>query len=193
MADMAGSERSSAEDAARAELPEQPGFPPTREYFESRLRKALADADRLEYRMNLGMQCWTFMLRVWQRRSNAHDARVFWNPFRYAAAIVPAVAAGAGGSLVGHLHGTASTVIGWVVLVAGILGAVINAVRPAVEYGVDLAKAAQFEHLYWDVYNYTMAKLPTDPPERIATTLQAFSDRMEKIAALSGAATATSS
>lgn len=107
--------------------------------------------------------------------------------------MIPVVAAGAGGSLVSHVHGTAGTVIGWVALIGGILGAAINAVRPAVEYGVDLSKAAQFEQLYWDAYNYAMAKLPIDAPEDIAATLKSFSQRMERIAVLSGAATATTS
>jgi hypothetical protein len=178
---------------AREQTSERPGWPPTREYFENRLHHALAGADDVEYRMNLGIQCWTFMLRVWQRRTNAHDARTKWNPVRYAGAVIPVVAAGAGGSLVSHVHGTVGTAIGWVALLGGILGAAINAVRPAAEYGVDMTKAAQFEQLYWDVYNYAMAELPADAPERIAAILRDFSERMEKIAILSGAATATSS
>jgi hypothetical protein len=55
------------------------------------------------------------------------------------------VAAGAGDSLVGHVHGTAGTVIGWVALIGGLVGAAIDAARPAVEYGVDLRKPAEFE------------------------------------------------
>jgi hypothetical protein len=62
--------------------------------------------------------------------------------------VIPVVAAGAGGTLVGHVHGAAGTVIGWVALVGGLVGAAITAVRPAVEYGVDLRKAAEFERLY---------------------------------------------
>lgn len=108
------------------------------------------------------------MLRAWQRRTNARDARVFWNPFRDRAALIPAVAAAAGGTLVGHVHGSVGTVIGWVVPIAGIVDAAINAVRPGLEYGVDLAKAVQFERLYWDVYNYAMAK----PPKTYLSTLQ---------------------
>ena len=41
------------------------------------------------------------------------------------------------------------------------MGAAINAVRPTVEYGVDLRKAAEFEQLYWDAFNYAMVELPT--------------------------------
>jgi hypothetical protein len=59
---------------APEDTPEEPGRLPTRAYFEKRLHQALADADDVEYRANLGMQCWTFMGRVWQRRTNAHDA-----------------------------------------------------------------------------------------------------------------------
>jgi len=89
------------------------------------------------------------MERIWVRRTNAVSARQQWNLFRYAGAVIPVVAAGAGGSLVGQVHSTAATVIGWIALIGGLVGAAINAVRPAVEYGVDLRKAAEFEQLYW--------------------------------------------
>jgi hypothetical protein len=133
------------------------------------------------------------MDRAWYRRGNAADARALWNKFRYAAAVVPVVAAGAGGSLVGHVHGTAGTVIGWVAIIGGLVGAAINAVRPAVEYGVDLTKAAQFEQLYWDVFNYSMTGLRLDPLEKIAPTLDSFAQRMKEIAVASGGSTATAS
>jgi hypothetical protein len=171
----------------------QPWPPPARADFDKRLSKALTGADNVEYRENLGLQCWTLMDRAWYRRTNAVSARALWNPFRYAAAVIPVIAAGAGGSLVSHVHGTAGTVIGWVALIAGLLGAAINSLRPAVEYGVDLTKAAQFERLYWDILNYAMAKLPIDKPEIVAVALENFAQRMEEIAVISGSTTATGS
>jgi hypothetical protein len=114
--------------------------PPSREEFMARLDEVLIDAGDRPYRTNLGLQCWTFMDRVWSRRTYAAHARSQWNLFRYAGAVIPVVAAGAGGSLVGHVHGAAGTVIGWVALIGGLAGAAINAVRPAVEFGVDLRK-----------------------------------------------------
>ena len=167
--------------------------PPTREEFEARLSQALTGADNVEYRANLGLQCWAYMGRVWQRRTSAASARSQWNMFRYAGAVIPVVAAGAGGSLLGHLHGTTATVIGWFALIGGLGGAAINAVRPAVEYGVDLTKTNQFERLYWDVFNYAMAKLRTDAPDEIVLALRDFARRMEEIAITSGGSTATSS
>jgi hypothetical protein len=80
-----------------------------------------------------------------------------------------------------------------VALIGGLTGAAINAVRPAVEYGVDLTKANQFERLYWDVFNYAMVKLRIDTPGDISTTLTSFTQRMEEIAVTSGGSTATSS
>lgn len=167
--------------------------PPTREEFEGRLRQALTGADDIEYRANLGLQCWTFMDRVWQRRTSAASARSQWNLFRYAGAVIPVVAAGAGGSLLGHLHGTASAVIGWVALIGGLVGAAINTVRPGVEYGVDLTKTNQFEQLYWDTFNYAMVKLRIDTPGDISAALTSFTQRMEEIAVTSAGSTATSS
>ena len=167
--------------------------PPSLEDFRARLDEVLADAGDRQYRTNLGLQCWTFMDRVWSRRTSAVHARSQWNLFRYAGAVIPVVAAGAGGSLVGHVHGTAGTVIGWVALIGGVLGAAINAVRPAVEYGVDLRKAAEFEQLYWDAFNYAMAELPTADLTKIPAILNGFTQRMQEIAITSGGSSATAS
>ena len=172
---------------------QQSWSPSSREEFKARLDEALADVSDRQYRMNIGWQCWTFMDRVRFRRTNAVHARSQWNLFRYAGAVIPVVAAGAGGSLVGHVHGTAGTVIGWVALIGGLVGAAINAVRPAVEYGVDLRKAAEFEQLYWDVFNYAMAELPTADAAEIPAKLNGFTQRMQEIAITSGSSTATGS
>jgi hypothetical protein len=133
------------------------------------------------------------MDRAWCRRANAAGARKLWNNFRYAAAVIPVVAAGAGGSLVGHVRGTAGSVIGWVAIIGGLAGAAVNAIRPAVEYGVDLTKAAEFEQLYWDVFNYSMTGLRLESLEKIASTLESFAQRMKEIAVTSGGSTATAS
>jgi hypothetical protein len=60
-----------------------------------------------------------------------------------------------------------------------------------VEHGVDLTKAAHFEQLYWDVFTYAMTSLRTDTPEDIAVALKDFSKRLDDIALISGATTAT--
>jgi len=116
--------------------------PPAREQFKKRLEDALAGVDDMAYRSNAGMQCWTFMVRVWARRDKAGSARTKWNWMRYSAAVIPVVAAGAGGSLVGHVTGGPATVIGWVALIGGIVGAAVNAVRRGVEYSVGLKKGS---------------------------------------------------
>jgi hypothetical protein len=155
------------------------------------LNKALDGLEDLTYRENIGIQCWIFMERVWQRKDNAARGRSQWSPVRYAGAVIPVVAAGAGGSLVGHLHGTAGTVIGWIALIGGLIGAAINSLRPAVEHAVDLTKAAHFERLYWDVFTYAMTILRTDKPEDIAVALKDFSKREDDIALLAVGSTAT--
>jgi hypothetical protein len=178
------------------QLPRSRGLqwqPPTHQHFSKLLHGVLEDADHREYRLNLGQACWVLMDRTWYRRGRAADARKLWNNFRYAAAVIPVLAAGAGGSLVGHVHGTAGTIIGWVAIVGGLAGAAVNAVRPAVEYGVDLAKSAQFEQLYWDVFSYSMTGLRTDSLEKIAPILESFAQRMKDIAVTSGSSTATAS
>lgn len=133
------------------------------------------------------------MHRAWYRRTRSASARSQWNRFRYAGAVIPVVAAGAGGSLVSHVHGTAAAIIGWSALIGGLAGAAINTVRPAVEYGVDVRKTAEFETLYWDVFNYAMARLPIDATDDITSELGKFTQKMEEIAMISGGSTATPS
>src|SRR4029077_13988705 len=87
--------------------------PPSREEFMARLEEALTDAGDRQYRTNLGVHGWPSMDRVWWRRTSAVHARSQWNLFRYAGAVIPVVAAGAGGTLVGPVHGAAGTVFGW--------------------------------------------------------------------------------
>ena len=53
--------------------------PPSREEFMARLDEALTGAGDRQYRTNLGLQCWTFMDRVWSRRTSAVHARSQWN------------------------------------------------------------------------------------------------------------------
>jgi hypothetical protein len=171
----------------------RPWLPPTFKKFDARLRVALAGADTLEHRLNLGRQCWTLMCRAWHRRTKSTEARSKWNWFRYAGAVIPVIAAGAGGSLVSHLHGTPSAVIGWTALIGGLIGAAISAVRPGVEYTVDVRKAAEFETLYWDIYTYAMTKLRTVSDDDFTQEFGNFVRRMEKIALISGGSTATPS
>lgn len=78
-------------------------------------------------------------------------------------------------------------------LFGGLIGAAINATRPNVEYGVDLTKTVEFEHLYWDVFSYAMTKLHADSLEAISEALSQFAQRMAETAAKSGGSTATAS
>lgn len=180
----------------RRQLPGQRDLqwqPPTSQQFGELLRGALDGTDNFEYRENIGWHCWALMDRAWYRGRSAAAARNRWNKFRLAAAMIPVVAAGAGGSLVGHVHGTPAAVIGWAAVIGALVGAAINAVRPAVEYGVDVAKSAQFEELYWHVFNYAMTGLRLDPVENIGASLENFARAMKEIAVMSGDSTATAS
>ena len=138
------------------------------------MRAALTGVDDFDYRMNVGWECWSLTGWIWERREKAVDPRSKWDWLRYAAAVIPVLAAEAGGSLVAHLHGTAGAIIGWVSIIGGLACAAISAVWSAVGYGVDLTKASEFEQLYWDVYSYTMARLRTDDVDGIASALNGF-------------------
>jgi hypothetical protein len=168
-------------------------LPSTKADFDSRMRAALHGAEDLQLRMNLAWHCWDLMSRIWYRRMTSADARSKWNWFRQAGAVVPVVAAGAGGSLVGHLHGAGGATIGWIALLGGLVGAAIGATRPGVEYAVDVRKAVQYETLYWDIYTYAITKLRTIPAEEFLEQIQIFNRRMEAIALTAEGSTATPS
>jgi hypothetical protein len=122
----------------------------TREKFDDRLAMTLTGVqDDLEYRKSAGSQCWDLMVEISESRATADQTGKVWNPLRLAGAAIPALVAGAGGVLVGHLHGNAGTVIGWVALIGGVAGASINAMRPADHYAADQLRAARFRGLYW--------------------------------------------
>lgn len=154
----------------------------TREGFDERLAMTLTDVqDDVQYRKSAGAQCWDLMVEISECRASAARTGAEWNPLRLAGAAIPALAAGAGGVLVGHLHGTTGTVIGWIALIGGVAGASINAMRPADHYAADQLRAAQFRGLYWEVSSYAMTSLADDTRQKIAATLQDFSKRIDEI------------
>lgn len=154
----------------------------TRQEFGDRLDMALVGVqDDVEYRRSAGAQCWDLMMEISECGYSASRTTSQWNPLRLAGAAMPALAAAAGGVLVGHLHGAAGTTVGWVALVGGVLGASINAMRPADHYADDRRRAAQFRGLYWKVSSYAMTGLADDTRQQIAVTMQGFSKRIEEI------------
>lgn len=143
---------------------------------------ALADVrDDIEYRRSAGAQCWDLMVEISECRDLASRSTLKWNPLRLAGAAMPALAAAAGGVLVGHLLGAAGTAVGWVALVGGVLGASINAMRPADHWAEDQRRASGFTGLYWEVSSYAMTSLADDTRQQIAVTLQDFSKRLEEV------------
>jgi hypothetical protein len=53
---------------------EEPWRSPPLEEFKERLHKALDGAEDVAFRENIGIQCWIFMDRVWQRKDRAARA-----------------------------------------------------------------------------------------------------------------------
>jgi hypothetical protein len=72
---MASTPTTEPEDADSAKKTmEKPRRSPPLEEFKERLHKALDGAEDVAFRENLGIQCWIFMDRVWQRRIGRHGA-----------------------------------------------------------------------------------------------------------------------
>lgn len=116
------------------------------------------------------MLCYNLFDRAWERSAKAHHHAGLWKPWRYVGEVLPVIAAAAGGTLVGHVHGTAAAVIGWIALTAGLAGAAINALRPASGYQDNADTAAHLERLAWNVWTYPRGRRrpsSCSPPDRL--------------------------
>jgi hypothetical protein len=80
---------------------------------------------------------------------------------RLAAGVTAAVTTVTGGTLLADVHGSAASALGLIAVVLGVIGAAIAAARPGESYATDLVVAAQYEHLWWDMYGFGLTELPT--------------------------------
>lgn|ERR1700676_5386750 len=109
------------------------------------------------------------------KRRTAHNAQ------RWAAGSSAVVAAGSGGALAGGLCRPAATVVGILVVVAGLASGILSAVQPEAEYVRNRRKARGYEKLLRDIETYTTLTLPTDDPANIATQVNAFTAAIEAV------------
>lgn len=102
------------------------------------------------------------MVRVAQLRlRKARGRNIAHLLARLAAGVTAAVTTVTGGTLLAHVHGSAASVLGLIAVILGVIGAAIAAVRPGESYTTDLVIAAQYEHLWWDIYSFGITKLAT--------------------------------
>jgi hypothetical protein len=106
---------------------------------------------------------------------------------RVAAGVTAAVTTVTGGTLLAQVHGRAASALGLIAVVLGVIGAAIAAVRPGASYATDLVTAAQYEHLWWDMYGFGVIKLATVSPGDFMEAWSGFLKREEDISSSPGA------
>jgi len=124
-----------------------------------------------------------FCCRLVASSHRAAERRTSWAVFAAVGAALAAVAATAGGStLIAGLTGTWSTVLGILVLLAGILGATFNALGSQQEHERSETKRRAYDALWFEVWNYALYELVHvhDRRER-AQRLNEFNSRWQQI------------
>jgi hypothetical protein len=128
------------------------------------------------------------MVRVAQLRlRKARGRNIAHLLARLAAGVTAAVTTVTGGTLLAHVHGPAASALGLIAVIPGVLGAAIAAVRPGESYATDLVIAAQYEHLWWDMYGFGVTELATVSQEDFLGTWSTFVKREEDIGSNPGA------
>jgi hypothetical protein len=108
---------------------------------------------------------------------------------RLTAGVTAAVTTVTGGTLLAHVHGSAATALGLIAVILGVIGAAIAAVRPGESYATDLVIAAQYEHLWWDMYGFGVTELTTASQGDFLEAWSGFVKREEDISANPGTGT----
>jgi hypothetical protein len=135
-------------------------------------------AQRMEWASMLAR----LMVRVAQLRlRKARGRNIAHLLARLAAGVTAAVTTVTGGTLLAHAHGRAASVLGLTAVILGVLGAAVAAVRPGESYTADLLIAAQYEHLWWDMYSFGITELATIAQEDFLVRMGSFLERQEDI------------
>lgn len=105
---------------------------------------------------------------------------------RIGAAASSLTAAGAGGALTAGLSDSAVVIVGYVVLILGILGGLATALGADSEYVWERQKARGFEALWWEIRIYSINEFESKPGARVER-LNEFVQTRKRIA-VSGSA-----
>jgi hypothetical protein len=152
-----------AQERAMSESPNPPGtttrsFPPLESVedivhrFTSGLPSGSPDRGQREEWASMLAR---LMVRIAQLRlRKARGRNIAHLLARITAGVTAAVTTVTGGTLLAHLNGTAASALGLIAVILGVIGAAIAAVRPGESYATDVVIAAQYEHLWWDMYGF---------------------------------------
>lgn len=139
-------------------------------------------------RLGWASQLAQLMVRIADLRSRqARGRNIAHLLARVSAGVTAAVTTVTGGTLLAHVHGPAATALGLIAVVLGVIGAVIAATRPSESYATDLVMAAQYEHLWWDIYGFGTTQLVTTNHKDFADAWSGFTKRHKDISSTLGA------
>jgi hypothetical protein len=163
-------------------------FPPLKslEEIEPRFAAGLPPdgADR-EQRLEWASMLAQLMVRVAQLRHRmARGRNVAHLLARLAAGVTAAVTTVTGGTLLANVHGSAATALGLIAVVLGVIGAAIAAARPGESYATDLVIAAQYEHLWWEIYGFALTKLASVSEDEFGVAWSGFIKSEEDISSI---------
>lgn len=174
----------------RRTLTRAASFPPltSAEDIEPRFAAGLppdgADRDqRLEWASMLAR----LMVRIAQLRlRKARGRNIAHLLARLAAGVTAAVTTVTGGTLLADVHGSVASALGLIAVVLGVIGAAIAAARPGESYATDLVIAAQYEHLWWDIYGFGLTQLVAVSQGDFRKAWSGFIKREQDISSNSG-------
>jgi hypothetical protein len=160
-------------------------FPPLNSSEEIKPRFAAGfphDAPSRAQRLEWASQLALLMVRVAQlRHRKARGRNIAHLLARLAAGVTAAVTTVTGGTLLADVHGSVATALGLIAVVLGVFGAAIASARPGESYTTDLLMAAQYEHLWWDIFGFGVTQLATVSQSDFAEALSGFTKREEDI------------
>jgi hypothetical protein len=144
---------------------------------------AISDADFRRELEETAADIEEICCRLLTSSHKAAERRTTWAVSAAVGAALAAVAATAGGStLIAGLTGTWPTVLGAFILVAGILGAVVNALHSQQENERSETKRRAYDALWFEVWNYALYELVhEDDPRKREQRLNDFNSRWEHI------------
>jgi hypothetical protein len=147
--------------------------------FAAGLPRDCSDRDR---RLAWASMLARLMVRVAQLRlRKARGRNIAHLLARLAAGVTAAVTTVTGGTLLADVHGSAATALGLIAVVLGVIGAAIAAARPGESYATDLVIAAEYEHLWWDIYGFALTELVVVSQDDFVEAWNGFTKREEDI------------
>jgi hypothetical protein len=159
----------------------------TADAIKARFAHGIPEGEGRDQRLNWAGQLADLMVRIKDlRHRRARNRNIAHLGARLAAGVTAVVAAATGSTLVTGATGPAAAALGVTTVVLGVVGGALAAMRPSESYATDLVIAAQYERLWWDMYQFGNNELRTVSQATFAATWNTFNERLEAINSVIG-------